>query len=75
VLLQIMRMKSMFQWQNNVLKEGRINSWWLMIWPLDNRNNQYAQFFASFSLTYFPFFYLTKLLNYPIFPFLCLWKL
>jgi hypothetical protein len=26
VLLQIMRMKSMFQWQNNVLKEGRINS-------------------------------------------------
>jgi hypothetical protein len=26
VLLQIMRMKSMFQWQNNVLKEARINS-------------------------------------------------
>jgi hypothetical protein len=26
VLLQIMRMKSMFQWQNKVLKEGRINN-------------------------------------------------
>ena len=26
VLLQIMRMKSMFQWQNNILKEAKINS-------------------------------------------------
>lgn len=27
VLLQIMRMKSLFQWQNNILKEAKINSW------------------------------------------------
>lgn len=26
VLLQIMRMKSLFQWQNNILKEAKINS-------------------------------------------------
>lgn len=27
VLLQIMRMKSLFQWQNNILKEAKINFW------------------------------------------------
>lgn len=26
VLLQIMRMKSIFQWQNSILKEAKINS-------------------------------------------------